>query len=191
MALLESGRVALGTPAPDFALPGTDDTTHRLSDFADAPVLVVAFICNHCPYVRAIEGRLVDLAADYAPRGVQLVGINSNDADTYPDDSLPHMKARAKERGYRFPYLVDETQEVARAYGAVCTPDFFVYGPDRRLAYHGRLDDNWKDAPAVRQRELRAALDRLLAGDTPAAQQIPSMGCNIKWKPGNEPACFV
>lgn len=182
MALERSLEVALGTPAPDFRLRGTDDALHALGDFADQPILLVLFICNHCPYVRALEDRIVALHREYAGRGVQLVAINPNDPTRYPDDDLASMKARAREKGYEFPYLVDETQDVARAYGAVCTPDLFLYGPDRRLAYHGRFDDNWKDEAAVRRRDLHDAIEALLAGRAPAPDQVPSMGCSIKWR---------
>jgi peroxiredoxin len=175
----------LGTIAPDFALPGVDGRVYRLSDFQSAKVLVVAFICNHCPYVIAIQGRMNRLAAEYGAKGVQWVGINSNDSERYPEDGFEQMKARAREQGYVFPYLRDETQEVARVYGAVCTPEFYVYlarGNQWLLQYQGRVDDSWKDESAVTRQELREALDRALAGDTPVVDQKPAIGCSIKWK---------
>ena len=140
------------------------------------------FICAHCPYVVAVEDRIVQLRKDYEGRSVQLVGICANDPTDYPDDKPENLKKRAEQKGYGFPYLVDESQEIAKAYGAVCTPEFYVYGPERKLAYHGRLDDNWKEAQNVKKQELREARDLLLAGQTPPAAQMPSMGCSIKWK---------
>jgi hypothetical protein len=143
------------------------------------------FICNHCPYVQAVEDRLIRLQREYGPRGVQLVGVCSNDAQSYPDDAFDKLAARWRERGYGFPYLHDASQAVARAFGAVCTPDIFVYGSvsggARRLAYRGRIDDAWKDESKVTKRELAAALDAILAGQKPATPQRPSMGCSIKW----------
>jgi peroxiredoxin len=132
--------------------------------------------------VVAVEDRIVQLRKDYEGRSVQLVGICANDPTDYPDDKPENLKKRAEQKGYGFPYLVDESQEIAKAYGAVCTPEFYVYGPERKLAYHGRLDDNWKEAQNVKKQELREARDLLLAGQTPPAAQMPSMGCSIKWK---------
>ncbi|MCC7440563.1 MAG: thioredoxin family protein [Bdellovibrionales bacterium] len=185
MALMHSDLKELGTEAPDFDLPGTDGRNHRLADFKDKKVLVVIFMCNHCPYVKAVETRIAQLARDYAPKGVQLVGINPNDPVSYPDDSMEAMKARGLERGYTFPYLRDDDQEVARAYGAVCTPDPYVYenvGGKFLLRYHGRIDDSWKDESQVKARELAAALDAILAARPLADRQFPAMGCSIKWK---------
>lgn len=182
MSLEKSESVALGTPAPDFALTGVDDRVHELSEYADKPVLLVVFMCNHCPFVRAVEDRLIALQRDYADRGLQLVGINPNDPARYPEDDFESMKLRARHKSYNFPYLVDETQEVAEDFGAVCTPDLFLYGPDRRLAYHGRIDDSWKDEKAVRRQDLREAIEALLAGRAPDPDQVPSMGCSIKWR---------
>lgn len=181
--------VPLGTAAPAFDLPtanpavdGRPGETRSLDDFADAEALVVAFICNHCPFVHAVEDRLVALGRDYAPKGVQVVGICSNDAEQYPADSFPAMAERAEAKGYPFPYLHDESQAVARAYDAVCTPDFFVYDRDRTLAYRGRLDDGRPGQPATTT-DLRDALEALLQTGAVPGEQIPSMGCNIKWKP--------
>jgi len=179
---VETPPPVLGTPCPDFRLPGVDGRTYARDDFAAAPVLVVMFICNHCPYVKAVEDRLIGLARELGPRGAQLVGICANDAATYPDDAFDKLAARWRERGYGFPYLHDESQEVARAFGAVCTPDIFVYDRARRLAYRGRIDDSWKDESKVQRRELADAIEALLAGRTPAPDQRPSMGCSIKWR---------
>jgi peroxiredoxin len=179
---IESKALTAGTECPAFRLPAVDGKSYGRDDFASAPVLVVMFICNHCPYVKAVEDRLIDLAREYGPRGVQLVGVCANDAASYPDDAFPALAARWREKGYGFPYLHDENQEVARAFGAVCTPDIFVYDRARRLAYRGRIDDSWKDPGKVTRRELAEALDALLAGRAPAAEQKPSLGCSIKWK---------
>jgi peroxiredoxin len=172
-----------GAKAPDFHLPGVDGKTYSLAPFASKPVLVVFFTCNHCPYVQAWESRFIEVQRDYAAKGVQLVGINSNDEAEYPEDDFAHMKARAKEKGYNFPYLRDESQEVAEAYGPVSTPDFFVLDKDRIVRYRGRLDDNHKDPRAVKQRYLRDALDDVIAGEAPRVPVTPPYGCSIKWKP--------
>jgi len=182
MALTENRDIPLGTPCPSFRLTSVDGREVSSEDFRDEPVLVVLFICNHCPYVQAVEDRIIALAREYGPKGVAFVGICSNDPTDYPDDKPERLLERWRRKGYGFPYLVDTTQDVARAFGAVCTPDIFVYDAERRLAYHGRIDDNWKDERAVTRRELAAALDALLAGQRPAAQQHPSMGCSIKWR---------
>lgn len=188
MARTYSEMVPLGTPAPAFDLPianpDVDDfakETRSLDDYAEADVLVVAFLCNHCPYVQAIEDRLVGLAREMAPRGVQFVGICSNDAEAYPDDSFEAMTARAEAKRYPFPYLRDDSQAVARAYDAACTPEFYVYGPDRRLAYRGRLDDG-RPGREPATTDLRDALDELLERGEVTGEQVPSMGCSIKWK---------
>ena len=180
MALLESTMVPLGAPCPRFALPGVDGRTWAREDFRE-PALLVVVMCNHCPYVQAVDDRINGLARDYAGR-CGVVAINPNDAVAYPEDGFEAMRERAVRKGYRFPYLWDETQEAARAFGAACTPDYYLFGSDRRLAYRGRLDDNWKDPAAVTRQELRAALDALLEGSPIADPQRPSMGCSIKWK---------
>lgn len=173
----------VGTPAPAFSLPATDGKTYALADFADAKALVVVFTCNHCPYAVASEERLVRLQRDYAPRGARLVAINSNDASSHPDDSFDNMVVRARERGFDFPYLRDESQDVARAYDAACTPDIFVFGPDRTLVYNGRIDDDWRDESKVTRHDLRDVLDAVLADRAPSLPEVvPSMGCSIKWK---------
>jgi len=185
MALTYSSPGKLGSIPPDFNLPGVDGRSYRLSDFKDSRALVLVFMCNHCPYVIATQDRINQLTKDYSPRGVSVVGINSNDAIRYPDDSFEQMKKRAKEKNFAFPYLVDESQEVAKAYGAVCTPEFFVYGATPagfQLQYLGRLDDNWKDSDAVSRRDLAEALEAILAGRKPSTDQKSAMGCSIKWK---------
>ncbi len=182
MALTENRDLSLGTPCPDFRLRSVDGKTVARDDFRDAPALVVMFICNHCPYVQAVEDRIIALACEYGPKGVQFVGICSNDPTSYPEDAPAKLLARSRAKGYGFPYLVDEAQDVARAFDAVCTPDIYVYDRERRLAYHGRIDDNWQDPSKVKRRELAAALDALLAGRAPAREQLHSIGCSIKWR---------
>lgn len=182
MALLSSGEIPLGTLAPDFCLTSVDDTTYRLADFCGAQGLLVAFICNHCPYVRAIEDRLIRLAAYFLAHDSAVVAICSNDATNYPDDSKEALKKRYMEKHYGFPYLIDIDQTVAKAYGAVCTPDLFLFDQHRKLYYHGQLDDNWRDEHKVSHHSLKEALDGLLVGKPAPALQKPSMGCSIKWK---------
>ncbi len=182
MVLLESEKVSIGTLASDFSLVGTDDQEHSLGEFSEAQVLVIVFMCNHCPYVQAIWDRLVALQAKYGEKGVQFVGINPNFNPDYPEDSLEKMKGYYEQYGMNFPYLLDESQEVARAYGAVCTPDIFVYDAERKLSYRGRIDDNWQEPSAVTKEELAEALDKLVVGEMPSEDQNPSMGCSIKWR---------
>lgn len=182
MALTESKQVALGTGALDFKLPAVDGKIYSLVDFSQAEVLVVLFICNHCPYVQAVEDRILLLSREFGPKGVQFVGICANDPTDYPDDSVANLKKRWEKKQYGFPYLVDEPQAVARAFQAVCTPDIFVYNAQRKLAYRGRIDDNWQEPKKVTRHELKEALQALLAGKVPSADQKPSMGCSIKWK---------
>jgi peroxiredoxin len=188
MALTYSTSMALGTPAPDFALPDADGTIIRLSDLKNVPALLVMFLCNHCPYVQHVRYCVADIAREYQKKGLAVVAINSNDVTKYPADSAPLMKEESKLVGYTFPYLIDETQEVAKSYGAACTPEFYVFDRERRLTYHGRLDGSspGNDVPTTGE-DLRAALDATLAGKPAPAIQNPSIGCNIKWKPGNEP----
>ena len=172
----------LGADCPGFSLLAVDGKTYAREDFAASPVLCVMFICNHCPYVKAVEDRLIRLARELGPRGVQFVGICANDAESYPDDAFDKLRDRWRDKAYGFPYLYDEAQDVARAFGAVCTPDIFVYGRDRKLAYRGRIDDSWKDENKVTRRELAEALEAVLAGQPVPAPQRPSMGCSIKWR---------
>jgi len=170
-----------GDQAPDFSLPGTDGRTYSLASFAGQPVLVVIFSCNHCPYVQAYEGRLVEIQREYRERGVRLLAINANDDAQYPEDSFEQMRIRAREGGFNFPYLRDASQDVARAYGATHTPQLFVFDGQRRLRYTGKVDDNWQRPEAVRRRYLREALDALLDGRAPAEASTHAIGCTIKW----------
>ena len=174
--------ITLGDRLVPFTLPGVDDKTHASSDFAEAEALTVIFSCNHCPYVRAWEDRMVQIQADYVDKGVRLVAINSNDPGKHPDDSFPAMKVRAQEKGFNFPYLHDETQEVARSYGAERTPEIFLFDKAGVLRYHGAIDDVYDDPHAVKAHYLRDALDAVLAGDAPPLAQTPPVGCTIKWK---------
>ncbi len=188
MARTPSTMTPLGTPAPTFSLLSTTGTTVQLSDFAEAPVLVVVFMCNHCPFVIHIADALAEFAREYIAKDVAIVGINSNDVSKHPADSPEQMVAEAEKRGYVFPYLYDETQEVAKAYRAACTPDFFVYDRERKLAYRGQFDASRPESGIpVTGADLRAAVDALLAGKQPPEKQLASLGCNIKWKAGNEP----
>ncbi len=182
----------LGTPAPDFSLVDTvSGRKVSLGDFEDAPALLVMFICNHCPYVIHIRERLGTIAQMYQKKGVAVVAINSNDVEAYPDDRPEEMRRIAREKGWTFPYLFDETQEVARAYRAACTPDFYLFDRDRKLVYHGQLDRSRpNNGHPVTGEDLRTAMERLLHGLPPLEKQVPSTGCNIKWKPGNEPSWF-
>jgi peroxiredoxin len=191
MAVVDSTMLALGTEAPDFSLPDTNGRMVSLEQFGDAPALLVMFICNHCPYVKHIRHELARLCREYQDRGVAIVGINSNDAEKYPDDSPENMKVEVASVGYTFPYLYDETQQVARDYHAACTPDFFLFDKNRRLVYRGQFDNSrpGSDKP-ITGADLRAALDAVLAGKPVTSRQVPSAGCNIKWKPGNEPEYF-
>jgi peroxiredoxin len=191
MVATPSTMLSLGTPAPPFALPDTNGRTVSLDDFAGAPALLVMFICNHCPFVKHIASEVAALGREYQDRGVAVVAINPNDVASYPDDRPEKMAAEVKSRGYIFPYLYDESQEVAKAYNAACTPDFFVFDGDRKLIYRGQLDDSRPgNSVAVTGADLRAALDAALTGGAPPADQKPSIGCNIKWKRGNAPAYF-
>jgi peroxiredoxin len=175
----------IGTPAPPFSLPGVDGELYTLESFRAAHLLVVIFTCNHCPYAQALEPRFMALAREYAPKGVAFVAINPNDAAAYPDDSFDAMKRRAKEHGFVFPYLRDESQAAARAYDAACTPDIFVFDRARTLRYNGRCDDNWKEAALVTRQDLRRALDLLLEERPLDFEVSPALGCSIKWKPAS------
>jgi peroxiredoxin len=178
----------LGTQAPEFRLPNVDGREVGLSDFEGAPAYLVIFMCNHCPYVQHVAPEMARLTAEYIARGVAVFGINSNNVATHPADSPEQMVHEAEERGYRFPYLYDETQEVAHAYRAACTPDFYVFDRDQKLVYRGQMDSSRPDSGIpLTGEDLRAALDAVLAGQSVPAHQKPSIGCNIKWKPGNEP----
>ena len=175
--------LSIGSPAPDFKdLPATDGKTYSLSSFQDAKVLVVSFTCNHCPYAQAYEDRFIALAKEFAPRGVAFAAINPNDAAGYPADGFDKMVERAQEKAFPFPYLRDESQAVAKAYGAVCTPHLFVFDGARKLAYEGRIDDNWKKPDQVKSQDLRHAIEDLLAGKPVRVPNTNPMGCSIKWK---------
>lgn len=179
-----STMLALGTQAPSFRLPDPRGTSVSSEDFKGAPALLVAFICNHCPYVLHIRSRFAQLANEYQQRGVAIVAINSNDAENYPDDSPEKMVDEIKLAGYTFPYLYDGTQEVAKDYKAACTPDFFLFDRDRKLVYRGQFDDSRpKNGRPVTGKNLREALEAVLTGHPVSADQKPSVGCNIKWKP--------
>ena len=181
----------LATKAPDFSLINVDGRTVGLTDFEDAKAYLVVFMCNHCPFVKHVALELAHIGLDYMPKGVAMVGINSNDASAHPEDSPERMVHEAEERGYPFPYLYDETQEVAKAYGAACTPDFFLFDKHRKLIYRGQLDASRPgNGKPVTGEDLRAALDAVLAGKPPLEKQTPSIGCNIKWKMGMEPTYF-
>ena len=189
MAKTPSTMLALGTSAPDFRLPDTNGNMVARDDFAAAPALLVAFICNHCPYVKHIRDGLAKFGRDYQSKGLAMVGINSNDVANYPDDSPAKMAIEVKSAGYTFPYLFDDSQAVAKAYAAACTPDFFLFDADRELAYRGQFDDSRPGSGIpVTGKDLRAACDAVLAKQRVSAEQRPSIGCNIKWKRGNEPA---
>jgi peroxiredoxin len=191
MAATPSTMLPLGTPAPPFALPDTNGRTVSLDDFAGAPALLVMFICNHCPFVKHIASELAALGRAYQERGAAIVAINANDVANYPDDRPEKMAAEVDSRGYTFPYLYDESQEIAKAYRAACTPDFYVFDNDQKLIYRGQVDDSRPgNGVPVTGSDLRAALDAALAGTAPAAEQKPSIGCNIKWKAGNAPEYF-
>ena len=174
--------VPLRTSAASFRLPGVDSKTYSLESFSDKNVLVIIFMCNHCPYVKAVLQRLIALQAETAHQGVQLIGINSNDVDRYPDDSMENMQKITKEKGINFPYLLDVSQEMAKTYDAVCTPDIYVYGTERKLLYRGRIDDNWEHEEKVTQRNLKEAVDCIVVGKKIPDKQVSSIGCSIKWK---------
>ena len=198
MALTESTMMELQSAAPDFLLPATSGNTVSLADFSKYDALVVLFICNHCPYVIHIAPALAQLARDYMGKNIGFVAINSNDTDAYPADSFELMKAEHAARAYPFPYLYDKTQAVAKAYGAACTPDLYVFDSERKLAYRGQFDDtrphrissgNYDSGKAPANGDsLKVVLNQLLNGEQPATKQYPSIGCNIKWRRGNEPS---
>ena len=191
MVQTASTMMPLGTPAPDFSLPDTQKQTVSLKNYADAPGLLVMFLSNHCPYVKLVREEIARIGREYGAKGVGIVAVMANDVQAYPDDAPDKMALEVKDAGYTFPYLYDETQEVAKAYGAACTPDFFLFDAQRRLVYRGQMADArpGNNRP-VTGADLRAALDALLAGKPVSDVQRPSLGCNIKWKPGNAPAYF-
>ena len=182
MALMESVRVPLGSPMPDFRLPDPDGKEHSGAELYGPKGLLLVVTCNHCPYAVAVWPRLVRLAAQAKGLGLATVAVNPNIHPDYPEDSPPEMKAKIREWRISFPYLVDESQETARALKAQCTPDIYLYDSGKRLTYHGRIDDNWQDESKVTRHELREALEALSAGRPAPADQKPSMGCSIKWR---------
>jgi peroxiredoxin len=188
MAVTASKMLTLGTPAPNFRLPDTEGNIVSLADFEESPALLVIFMCNHCPFVKHVLSDLVTLAKDYQAKGVAVVGINSNDVANYPEDSPEMMAKLVEEAGFSFPYLYDETQEVAKAYQAACTPDFFLFDKESKLAYRGQMDDSrpGNNIP-ITGLDLIKAMNAVLAGREVSTEQKPSIGCNIKWKQGNEP----
>jgi len=190
MALTASTMLELGTKAPAFKLPDTVSGREiSLETFADKKGLLVMFICTHCPFVRHVKDELARLGVDYGGRSIGIVAISSNDAATHPDDKPENLKAMAQQVGFTFPYCYDETQKVALAYTAACTPDFFLFDDKRKLVYRGQLDDSRPDnGKPVTGRDLRNAIDAVLAGKPVPEDQKASIGCNIKWKPGNEPS---
>ena len=191
MAMTASTMLPLRTKAPHFSLPDTTGRTVSLSDFDAADVLLVVFMCNHCPFVKHVIDDFVQLAKEYQGKGVAVVGINSNDVANYPEDRPELMTKEARDRGFTFPYLYDATQDVAKAYQAACTPDFYVFDKDRTLAYRGQMDESRPgNGEPVTGADLRAALDAALDGREIPREQRPSIGCNIKWKAGNEPDYF-
>ncbi len=191
MVAVTSTMLPLGTKAPDFRLPDTGGKMVSLGDFKNESALLIVFMCNHCPYVKHIRGGLAQLARDYQPRGLRVVGISSNDVANYPQDGPAKMAEEAKAAGYIFSYLYDETQGVAKAYHAACTPDIYLFDKNQRLVYRGQFDDSRPgNNIQVTGKDLRAAIDAVLAGKQVSSNQKPSIGCNIKWKPGNEPEYF-
>jgi peroxiredoxin len=188
MVVASSTMLPLGTKAPEFSLPDTQGKTASLSDFQDAEALLVIFMCNHCPFVKHILDGLVELVKEYQQKGVAVVGINSNDVESFIEDRPEMMAKVAAEKGFTFSYLYDETQNVARAYRAACTPDFFLFDKSRDLVYRGQMDDSRPgNGVPVTGKDLRAALDAVLKGKKVTAKQKPSMGCNIKWKGDSPP----
>ena len=188
MTVTASEMLPLGTSSPDFSLPDTEGNIVSLADFEGAPALLVIFMCNHCPFVKHILDDLVELIKEYQAKEVAVIGINSNDVTNFPEDSSEMMAEVAEESGFTFPYLFDETQEVAKAYRAACTPDFFLFDKERTLVYRGQMDDSrpGNNIP-VTGVDLTAAIDAVLQGKQAPKEQKPSIGCNIKWKSGNEP----
>lgn len=191
MVLTPSTMLPLGTQAPSFSLPDPSGKLVSLADFAGSPALLVIFMCNHCPYVKHVAAGLAQLAKEYQAKGVAVVGISSNDVQSHPADAPAKMAEEIKLRGYTFPYLFDETQSVAKAYRAACTPDFYIFDGAQKLVYRGQMDGSRPDSGIpVTGGDLRVALDAVLAGKPAPAEQKPSIGCNIKWKPNNEPDYF-
>jgi peroxiredoxin len=191
MVKTASTMLPLGSCAPDFSLPNVDGRTISREDFSGQPLLVI-FMCNHCPFVIHLRQALADFAREFQPQGLAIVGISSNDADAYPQDGPEKMKIEAQQAGYTFPYLFDETQSAAKAFRAACTPDFFLFDKQHKLIYRGQFDDSRpKTEIPITGADLRAACEAVLAGEPVTPRQLPSIGCNIKWKPGQEPEYFT
>ena len=182
MSLTYSQSPKIGMRCPSFSLESVDEKVYSLEDFTKSKGLLVMFICNHCPYVQAIEDRYIALAKAFSTNDLQVVGVCSNNWQDYEEDSPQRLFERWQEKSYGFPYLIDENQQVAKAFGAVCTPDLFLFGADRKLYYHGRLDDNWQNRNKVNQQDLKVAVQMLLKNQPPSQNQEPSVGCSIKWK---------
>ena len=179
---MATNNLKIGSPAPEFKLVGVDEKFYSLNSFNDMNALIVIFSCNHCPYVQAYEGRIKQIQADYQNKGVAVVAINSNEDVNYPDDSFENMKKRASEQKFNFPYLRDEIQSVARAFDATHTPEIFLFDKERKLAFHGKIDDNWQEPNKVQNHYLKSALDELLAGKEISVPETFTIGCTIKWK---------
>ena len=179
---MATNNLRIGSPAPNFNLPGVDDKRYTLSYFADKKALIIIFSCNHCPYVQAYEGRINQIQSDYASKGVSVVAINSNEDKGYPEDSFENMKKRAVEQKFKFLYLRDEDQSVARAYDATHTPEIFLFDTERKLTFHGKIDDNWQEPSKVQNHYLRNALNELLEGKEISVPETFTIGCTIKWK---------
>lgn len=182
MVTLKSNLLNRNFSCPSFSLPSVDDKNYALSDFSKSKALLIAFICNHCPYVKALESRIIALRKKYSVEDLSMVAICSNDAEKYPDDSKEALYERWLGQNYGFPYLIDHKQEVAKAFDAVCTPDLFLFDQGRKLFYHGQFDDNWRDASQVKTHDLADAIDALLKNQDYKQKQVPSLGCSIKWK---------
>lgn len=181
--IAEKGKaLVIGNALPEFDLPGVDGKNHSSHEFAAKKVLVMIFTCNHCPYAQAYQDRIITLQKEFGERGLQVVAINSNDAVGYPDDSFENMLKRAKEKNFNFPYLRDESQAIAKAFGAQVTPDCFVFDEKRKLVYRGRVDDNWQKPEQAKTHELKNAVTATLAGKKPSVQEANAIGCSIKWK---------
>lgn len=188
MVMTASTMLSLGTAAPDFSLPDTNNNVVSLADFKDAPALLIIFMCNHCPFVKYVLDKMTELVKEYQAKGVAVVGVNSNDVANFPEDSPKMMARAAQEKGFTFPYLFDEDQSVAKAYQAACTPDFFLFDKERNLVYRGQMDDSRPSSNIpLTGTDLTAAVDAVLEDTAVPKEQKPSMGCNIKWKHGNEP----
>lgn len=179
---MSDNKLKIDSPIPNFSLTGVDNKTYRLKDFSDKKILIVIFSCNHCPYVQAYEDRIIALQNEFGKNGVQMVAINSNDDVKYPDDSFDEMKKRAAVRGFNFPYLRDESQDIAKAFGATHTPQIFLFDTDRKLKYEGKIDDNWQEPDKVKSAYLKEAILEVLEGKEVSVPETFSIGCTIKWK---------